>query len=322
MRKVVLILAIGLLNLSVQAQQVKPESAEKPEKSSQGQKSAEAKPPSELPETVLSASTKPAASPLAQAAKGAFSKAIADNSFFIEEAFNQEPGVVQHISNFLYLRDDAFHYVFTQEWPVPDMRHQLSLTLPFSSLSTTPRQNGVGDILLNYRFGAVQHENVGFAPRVSLIIPSGNNDRGLGDGSAGVQFNLPFSHRVHEHWIYHLNAGSTILPRARALTATGPVRRNINSVNLGGSLIWLAKPNFNAMLETFAELGQSIDSTGSVSREKEVFMSPGLRWAINVGELQIVPGVAVPFRLNNGASARGVLFYLSFEHPFTKRAKP
>ncbi len=270
-------------------------------------------------EGVLSASSKPHGSPLLQAAQGAFSKAIADNSFFVEEAFNQEPGVVQHISNFIYFRDEAFHYVFTQEWPVPNQRHQFSLTVPFSSLSAAPRENGIGDILLNYRFGAVQRENTAFAPRLSLVIPSGSNDRGLGDGSAGVQFNLPVSHRFHENWIYHLNAGATILPRARALTATGPVRRNINSVNLGGSLIWLAGPGFNAMLETFAEMGQSIDPVGVVTRETEVFLSPGLRWAINVGELQIVPGIGVPIRLNHGASARGVLFYLSFEHPFGKR---
>jgi len=267
------------------------------------------------------ASTKPNATPLLQAAKGAFSTAIADNSFFIEEAFNQEPGVIQHISNFVYFRNEGFSYVFTEEWPVPAQRHQLSLTVPYAVLSGTPREHGFGDILLNYRFGAIQHANVAFAPRVSLIFPSGNNDRGLGDGSTGVQINLPVSHRFHENWIYHLNAGATILPRARALTASGPVRRNINNVNLGGSLIWLARPNFNAMLETFAEMGQSIDFTGAVSRETEVFMSPGVRWAINVGSLQIVPGFAVPIRLNHGTTARGVFLYLSFEHPFTSTAK-
>lgn len=319
MRKTVALLLMGTFGLSVQAQQPQKDAVEKTEATA-AQKASGPKAPAEALDGVLSASTKPGGSPLAQAAQGAFFKTIADNSFFIEEAFNQEPGVVQHISNFLYVRDEAFHYVFTQEWPVPSQRHQLSLTLPFSSLSTTPRENGFGDILLNYRFGAVQHENVGFAPRISLVIPSGNNNRGLGDGSAGVQFNLPVSHRFHENWIYHLNAGATILPRARALTTSGAVRRNINSVNLGGSMIWLARPNFNAMLETFAELGQSIDSTGSVSREKEVFLSPGLRWAINVGDLQIVPGVGVPIRLNHGASARGVMFYLSFEHPFGRRA--
>ena len=116
-----------------------------------------------------------------------------------------------------------------------------------------------------------------------------------------MQFNLPVSHRIHENWIYHLNAGGTFLPRARAVTLGGPVRRNLQSYNLGGSLIWLAKPNFNAMLETFANFGHSIDAVGGTVRDTEVFMSPGIRWAINVGDLQIVPGFAVPIRLNHGA---------------------
>jgi len=276
---------------------------------------------SEAHEQILAASTKPAGSPLAQAAKGVFATAIADNSFFLEEAFNQEAGVVQHISSFVYLRNEGFFYNFTQEWPAPNERHQFSISIPYGSLSGTPREHGFGDVLLNYRFGAVQHPNVAFAPRVSLIFPSGSNDRGLGDGSTGVQFNLPVSHRFHENWIYHLNAGATFLPRARALTATGPVRRSINNVNLGGSIIWLAKSDFNALVETFAEIGQTIDSTGAVRRGTDVYMSPGVRWAINVGDLQIVPGFAVPIRLNHGASARGAFFYLSFEHPFGARAK-
>ena len=46
---------------------------------------------------------------------------ISDNSFLIEEAYNQEPGVVQHISNFS--RADLAARLgpipFTQEWPFP-----------------------------------------------------------------------------------------------------------------------------------------------------------------------------------------------------------
>ena len=54
---------------------------------------------------------------------------IADNSFLIEEAYNQEAGVVQHINTFV--RPDgggAWAYSFTQEWPLRGMRNQLSYT--------------------------------------------------------------------------------------------------------------------------------------------------------------------------------------------------
>ena len=70
---------------------------------------------------------------------------IADNSFLIEEAYNQEAGVVQHISTFV--RPDgggAWAYSFTQEWPFPGMRHQLSYTIPV--LHDRARGTGLGDI--------------------------------------------------------------------------------------------------------------------------------------------------------------------------------
>lgn len=294
--------------------------AEKREGTAQAQKAADTKKSPELQDSVLSASTKQSASPLVAAPN--YSAAIADNSFFLEEAFNQERGVVQHISNFLYSRGAGFFYTFTQEWPAPNERHQISISMPYASLSGTPREHGIGDILLNYRFGAVQKPRVAFAPRVSLVMPTGSNNRGLGSGSTGVQFNVPVSHRISDSWIYHLNAGATVLPRARGLTTTGPVRRNLHSYNLGGSVIWLAKPNFNAMLETFANYGAEIDATGNVVRGTDVFVSPGFRWAINAGAMQIVPGVGLPFRVNRGPAPRGVMFYLSFEHPFGGTRKP
>ena len=43
--------------------------------------------------------------------------AVQDNSFLIEEAYNQEAGVVQHILN-LQRADRDWFLSFTQEWPV------------------------------------------------------------------------------------------------------------------------------------------------------------------------------------------------------------
>ncbi len=57
--------------------------------------------------------------------------AIEDNSFMIEEAFNQEKNVIQHINTFT--RDwngGGWVYTFTQEWPFPGHeRHQLSVAM-------------------------------------------------------------------------------------------------------------------------------------------------------------------------------------------------
>lgn len=69
---------------------------------------------------------------LAQAPKR-LSEGIQDNSFLVEEAYNQEAGVVQHIFNLGYgvdrlhgPDDREWAFSFTQEWPVFSQTHQFS----------------------------------------------------------------------------------------------------------------------------------------------------------------------------------------------------
>src|SRR4026208_2498062 len=81
-------------------------------------------------------------------------KGIQDNSFFVEEAYNQEAGVVQHIFNFLWNvdllkgpEDRDYGFVFTQEWPVFSQTHQFSYTVPYAFLDTANGStDGIGDI--------------------------------------------------------------------------------------------------------------------------------------------------------------------------------
>src|ERR1043165_8843946 len=74
---------------------------------------------------------------------------ISDNSFLIEEAYNQEPGVVQHINTFMRTRGGDWVYTFTQEWPVMSMKHQFSFTAAELNLD---HKKGVGDTAINYRY--------------------------------------------------------------------------------------------------------------------------------------------------------------------------
>src|SRR4249920_3324386 len=55
---------------------------------------------------------------------------IQDNSFLVEEAYNQERRVVQHISTFSRMWNSKdWSYSFTQEWPgLRNWRHQFSYT--------------------------------------------------------------------------------------------------------------------------------------------------------------------------------------------------
>ncbi len=107
---------------------------------------------------------------------------ISDNSFLVEEAYNQEPGVVQHIFNAVYLRDPHRHgwpFNFTQEWPLFSVQHQLSYSIVSSYLWEEGQlQSGLGDILINYRYQALEEGSTSpaFAPRFSLILPTGSRD--------------------------------------------------------------------------------------------------------------------------------------------------
>jgi len=79
---------------------------------------------------------------------------IQDNSFVIEEAYNQEDGVVQHISSFERLTN-SHDWVYTQtdEWPLRTLKHQLSVTLAGTHAGSFAGSGARwGDTALNYRY--------------------------------------------------------------------------------------------------------------------------------------------------------------------------
>ena len=133
--------------------------------------------------------------------------AITDNSFFVEEAFNQDRGIVQNIFTWARADGGGWDAGLTQEWPAPGMAHQLSYTLPLDGGSDGTH---VGSVLLNYRFQALKEApgHPAFSPRLSLILPTGRRD-GTGD-RPGLQMNLPFSKQVGDVYV-HWNAGVTWL---------------------------------------------------------------------------------------------------------------
>ncbi len=212
---------------------------------------------------------------------------IADNSFLMEEAYNQEPRVVQHINALLRFNSE-WAYSFTQEWPVRSQRHQLSYTVPVTT--------GLGDVAINYRHQLASNERLAFAPRLSLILPTGNEAKGLGTGGTGFQANLPLSVTLGPALVTHWNAGATHTPSIDETV-----------YNAGASTIWRAHSVVNVMLE--------LVWSGTDAKDGVTLLNPGVRWAHNLGSLQIVPGVAAPIDLGPGKNT-GVLFYLSFEHPF------
>ena len=246
---------------------------------------------------------------------------IQDNSFLVEEAYNQEYGVVQHISGFTrFWNSKDWVYTFTQEWPVPgDARHQLSYSLAVVSAGSLPDSGpGIGDAVLNYRYQLVGNSNsrIAFAPRISMFLPSGDSEQGRGFGGLGLQSSLPFSLVLNRKLVSHWNLGATIVPHARNADNQ---RATTVGYNLGQSFVWLFRPRFNFLLETVFARYQSIIAPQKTEWSNLLLLNPGVRWAYNFKNgLQIVPGVAVPIGVGPSAGEKGVFLYLSFEHPFRK----
>jgi hypothetical protein len=209
---------------------------------------------------------------------------IEDNSFLVEEALNQEKGIFQNIVVFARNQAGEWTGSFTQEWPLGGQRHQFSYTVPFS------RMNGagdVGDVFVNYRLQVSNghHRPPAFSPRVSW-------------SRSAWQVNLPVSQRYFR-WYYHANAGSTWTDGQ-------------STPFVAGSAIFAVDPLLNLMVEVYNEW-----RPGASGHDRATIVSPGVRGGWNIGEKQIVWGLAAP--ITRGAVRdHGILLYLSYELPFSK----
>jgi hypothetical protein len=241
---------------------------------------------------------------------------IQDNSFLIEEAYNQERGVVQHLSTFTRADGGDWAYTFTQEWPLGGIRHQLSYTIPVEKIEGFGV--GLGDVAVNYRYqlaGNPEARTVA-APRLSVLLPTGQEEEGRGAGAVGFQVNFPLTLVLSNEIVTHWNAGATLTPSARNPLGD---KATTHSFNFGASLVWLFRPSFNFLLETVVVDARTVIADGRLVGETGWVLNPGVRWAFDLpGDLQIVPGVAYTIGLGEG-DEDALFLYLSLEHPFSRQ---
>ena len=261
---------------------------------------------------------------------------IADNSFYIEEAYNQEQGVVQNIFNLVpgwergAQGQQTLDFLYTQEWPIFSQKHQLSYSIPLSRYDETApggaTAGGLGDIQLNYRYQLL-NDNEGdwfaCAPRASLIFPTGEAGKGFGHGSLGYEFALPIS-KTFERGAIHLNARYTENPGSHL--GVDPLMpfggQDLTGYGFGGSAIYFLKPNFHLMLENVYEWNDTLDTVGTPSREFQALLVPGFRWAPYTEEAQQwVLGVGLPIGITPDAPDFGVFVYMSLEQRCMKERK-
>ena len=241
-------------------------------------------------------------------------KRIQDNSFLIEEAYNQETGVVQHIQTYQRMRGGDWAYTFTQEWPASTQKHQLSYTIPVLRPEDGFGASHLGDIALNYRYQAILKGPIAFSPRLSLLLPTGDYKKGVGSGSTGFQVNLPLSIETSSKWVTHCNTGFTFVPNAKE---PGGAQADTLGFNIGASAIYSATNKLNLMLEALWTSEETVLPGGSTDRQSALLISPGLRYAIDTKSgMQIVPGVAFPTGIGPSRGDSGLFLYLSLEHPF------
>jgi hypothetical protein len=144
-------------------------------------------------------------------------------------------------------------------------------------------------------------------------MPFGSVPRGLGDGSWGLQINLPFSKQTGD-WYWHWNAGLTWLPQA---DLDDTREENLMSPFVAGSAIYRIRPMFNVMLESVL-LSQELVGDTTTFRETAFTLSPGVRGGWNVGDQQLILGVAFPTTWAADESETGVFLYASYELPFRR----
>ncbi len=256
-----------------------------------------------------------------------------DNSFLVEEAYNQEKGICQHIFNWMPswdvdhgIRRRSSDFLFSQEWALFSQKHQVSYSIPILRFTDQVpggpifESEGVGDIMLNYRYQLLggSGQELSCSPRFSLILPSGDENQGLGTGQVGYQINLPVSKET-DHWCFHFNAGATHVPGVTA--GVDPQwelpGQPLTGYNLGGSIIYKVKPVCHVLLETVAYWDEELTSEGQKNQALQVQVSPGVRWApFTKNDTQWVLGVAAPIGVTRDAPDFSLFFYLSLEHPF------
>lgn len=245
---------------------------------------------------------------------------IQDNSFLVEEAYNQESGVVQHITTFQVRRGSSdFDASFTQEWPVGSVKHQLSYDVPLSRANS---RTGVGDIGVNYRYQAVgdAEARLAISPRISLTLPTGDWKHSRGNGAIGIEAAIPLSYVISPLLVTHFDVSAGVTPSAR--NSLGE-RATTAGWSTAGSIILTASNRVQPMLEAVYSIGDEVIGRDRIASRESLLISPGMRAAFNFSSgLQIVPGVAFPFGAGPSDGERGVFFYLSLEHPFNDQGRP
>ena len=215
------------------------------------------------------------------------------DSFLIEEAYNQEAGVIQHIQTFQYLKESGiWGYAFTQEWPVLGQTHQLSYTIPINNKDAPIEASEIGDIA-KLSLSAYPQQALALSPRF-YAFSTGTIKTALVAAPLGIRVNIPLSIELSDKWVTHFNLGSQRFRglKRREEQALIPLDSTMEPVLSG-----LYLKTLTSCLKPYGILPESVLLYGTKTRDGTLIVNLGARYAINCDSgLQIVP--ELHFQLN------------------------
>lgn len=242
---------------------------------------------------------------------------IEDNSIFIDEAFNQDKGVQQHITTFSFFREEVIlHY--THELPLINERHQLSVTVPYSiSNSQNKNYHGINDVTVAYQYWLLKKDNRLMAtPGIAFQIPTGDTQVNNQSGFAGLTGYLALSKRISDKLIIHTNGRLGYFKKIKSPNQSSDLElppTKFHSGTSGISFVWLVSDKLNFLIENINTREHEFINNKRKTNNQYT-LNPGLRTCFNSRNTQFVLGASCPTNLvKNKKTELGFLFYLSIE---------
>lgn len=236
---------------------------------------------------------------------------IEDNSFLLEEAFNQKKEEYQFIQKYYTSTSGYVEYLLEIEAPLSDDEtHQISLDISRIRPEEIPASS-FSDLNLNYRYQALNRNGMILTEKIGLVLATGKVENETSNGAMGAQLMQVATFKFSERFMNHWNLGTTIFPEAE--TAAG--EKTILEFTGGTSLINNYSDNLNFLLEAVLQTFESYDEDKNVNNELRFYLNPGLRFALDFDfkRTQVVPGVSFPVQYSDGEVRPGVFLYLSVE---------
>lgn len=244
---------------------------------------------------LLLAVAAPAAAQTPNEAEGA--ESIEVNGFFVEEAYNQEAGMLQQIVTATAARHGGWGGDYSQEWPIFSERHQLDLALGVGEGA------GVTGVGAEYRYLLLGGEDAVFS-----LAPGIEAAWSREEGEWELEAMLPASVRLSETLVANTNVGVSF--------AVDDFDGK-PGLTLGEGLVWRPQPRLNLLMEAVWSRGEPLLGEASEGEDESLIVSPGLQYAFSLrDDVRLVPGIAFPVGVGPSDGQRAVMLYLSLEHPF------